>query len=105
MVADWERAKAYTKEYLDAMPEDGVNFKATPEVRSFAEQMLHLAMGNVNITATSTGGEKIFKENIEKVESYKNKEALTGVVMQSYDYVIGEIKKLNDEQLNEKVKF
>ena len=27
MIADWERAKAYTKEYLDAMPEDGINFK------------------------------------------------------------------------------
>ena len=27
MIVDWERAKLYTREYLDAMPEDGINFK------------------------------------------------------------------------------
>jgi hypothetical protein len=33
-VAEWQRAKAYTKAYLDAMPEDGYAFKPTPEIRS-----------------------------------------------------------------------
>ena len=42
IVKEWERAKAYTKEYLDAMPESGYSSKPTPEMRSFAEQMLHL---------------------------------------------------------------
>ena len=40
LLTEWQRAKEYTKEYLDAMPEDGVGFKPTPEIRSFAEQML-----------------------------------------------------------------
>ncbi|MBC7915574.1 MAG: damage-inducible protein DinB, partial [Pyrinomonadaceae bacterium] len=31
MVKDWERAKVYTKEYLDAMPETGYSLKPTPE--------------------------------------------------------------------------
>ena len=31
MVAEWTRAKDYTKEYLDAMPEDGLSFKPTPD--------------------------------------------------------------------------
>src|SRR5262245_64359689 len=46
ITADWTRARDYTKEYLDAMPEDGLNFKPTPEIRSFAEKMLHLANTN-----------------------------------------------------------
>src|ERR1700758_1601918 len=46
MIADWQRAKNYTKAYLDAMPEDGYGFKPTPEMRSFAGQMLHLADAN-----------------------------------------------------------
>ena len=37
MVKEWQRAKAYTKEYLDAMPDGGYEFKPTPEIRSFAE--------------------------------------------------------------------
>lgn len=46
MVAEWQRAKNYTKAYLDAMPDDGYSFKPTPEMRSFAGQMLHLADDN-----------------------------------------------------------
>src|SRR5580698_6032458 len=54
MVAEWQRAKLYTKSYLDAMPEDGYGFKPTPEIRSFAQQMLHLADANyVFATAAS----------------------------------------------------
>jgi uncharacterized damage-inducible protein DinB len=105
LVADWERAKEYTKEYLDVMPEEGIHFKATPEIRSFAEQMLHLAMGNAGIVATSTGKERLFKENIEKSDAYKTKEALTKVVMQSYDFVIATLKELDDKKLQEKVTF
>lgn len=105
LIADWERAKAYTKEYLDAANEEVINYKPTPEMRSFAEQMLHLAMGNAGIVATSSGKERLFKENIEKVDTYKNKEALAKVVMESYDYVIATLQEMNDEKLQEKVKF
>ncbi|NOT76653.1 MAG: DinB family protein [Cyclobacteriaceae bacterium] len=105
MIADWERAKAYTKEYLDAASEEAVNFKPSPEMRSFAEQMLHLAMGSQGIVATSTGKDILFKANIEKMEQYKNKEALTKVVMESYDFVIGILKTLDDQKLDEPVKF
>ncbi|HEX3385894.1 MAG TPA: DinB family protein, partial [Mucilaginibacter sp.] len=45
-VAEWQRAKTYTKAYMDAMPEDGYGFKPTPEIRSFAQQMLHIADAN-----------------------------------------------------------
>ena len=37
-VADWERAKAYSLEYIDAMPEEGITYKPNDQVRSFAEQ-------------------------------------------------------------------
>jgi hypothetical protein len=37
LVAEWQRAKTYTKAYLDAMPEDGYAFKPTPDIRSFAQ--------------------------------------------------------------------
>src|SRR5687768_7949478 len=81
LVKDWERAKVYTKEYLDAMPEDGINFKATPEIRSFAEQMLHLAQGTIGLTANGTGKDRIYQgKNLEKSDEFKNKAALIKVV-------------------------
>src|SRR6266704_1247381 len=50
MIAAWERAKAYTKEYLDAATDEVYSFKPTPEMRSFAEQMHHLTVDNYKIT-------------------------------------------------------
>src|SRR5919107_5463210 len=55
MVKEWERAKAYTKEYLDVMPDSGYALKPTPEMRSFAEQMLHLTDANYGFAAGVTG--------------------------------------------------
>lgn len=105
LVKDWERAKAYTKEYLDAMPEDGVNFKPTPEIRSFAEQMLHLAQGTVGLTANGTGKERIYAgKNLEKSDEYKTKEALTKIVMECYDFAIEGIKTMDVSKFDEVVK-
>ena len=42
MVKDWERAKAYTVDYLNTMPADKYSFKAVDSIRSFAQQMLHV---------------------------------------------------------------
>src|SRR5882762_3839475 len=55
-VKDWERAKAYTMEYLNAMPADKYSFKAVDSIRSFAQQMLHLASGNLGLVSTAAGG-------------------------------------------------
>src|SRR6185503_4184858 len=67
LIRDWERAKAYTKEYIDAMPDDGINFKASPDIRSFAEQMLHLAQGTIGLSANGTGKERLYAgKNLEK---------------------------------------
>jgi hypothetical protein len=57
LVAEWTRARLGVKEYIEAMPEDAIGFKPTPEVRSFAEQMLHLAGGNYMFGAASSGKE------------------------------------------------
>lgn len=105
LVKDWERAKAYTKEYLDAMPEDAINFKPTPEIRSFAEQMLHLAQGTIGLTSNGTNKERLYPgKNLEKSDEFKNKAALTKVVMESYDFAIEGIKAMDVSKFDEVVK-
>ena len=106
MVAAWERAKAYTKEYLDAATEDVYTFKPMPEMRSFGEQMVHLATDNYKITNAAVVGITTpanFRD-LDK-ESFKTKAAITQVVMDSYDFVIATVKSLDESKLENTVKM
>ncbi len=106
LTADWQRAKEYTKEYLDVMPEDGVNFKPTPEIRSFAEQMLHLTAANYNFGAMASGKPNPMQgKKLEEMSELKTKAALTKAVMDSYDFMIDAVKGMTDAQLADNVKM
>jgi uncharacterized damage-inducible protein DinB len=105
MVKDWERAKAYTKEYLDAMPADKYGLKPTPEMRSFAEQMLHLTDGNYGIAAAAAGVQSPIGMGAAEKSADKSKEAVTKQVMDSYDFVISTIKNMKPAQMGETVKL
>jgi uncharacterized damage-inducible protein DinB len=104
MVKEWKRAKAYTKEYLDAMPADGYAFKPTPEVRSFAGQMLHLTDANYFFIGTVSGKKGPLKGSAEKVVE-PTKEATTKAVMESYDFVISALEAMTPAQMQETVKL
>jgi len=104
MIADWQRAKNYTKAYLDAMPEDGYGFKPTPEMRSFAGQMLHLADGNYFLVGAATGKPgPLGKESAEKTVA-QTKEATAKAALDSYDYVISVLQNATPAQLQEMAK-
>jgi uncharacterized damage-inducible protein DinB len=103
-VKEWERAKAYTKEYLDAMPEEGYALKPTPEMRSFAEQMLHLTDANYNFAAAATG-EKPTVKDIEKTTTDKSKANVTKLTLDGYDFLINSIKKLAVADLQAQIKL
>jgi uncharacterized damage-inducible protein DinB len=106
LVADWTRAKDYTKEYLDAMPEDGLGLKPTPDIRSFAEQMLHLATANFAFVSAATGQANPYQgKQLEKMDEYKTKAALTKIVMESYDFAINAAKNVDMKKADEPVKF
>jgi len=104
LVKEWERAKAYTKEYLDAMPDSGYGFKPTPDMRSFAEQMLHLTDANYMFAATAIG-EQSPVMGAEKSTTDKSKANITKIVLGGYDYMIAAIKKLPSAQQNDKIKL
>lgn len=105
MVKEWERAKAYTKEYLDAMPESGYALKPTPEMRSFAEQMLHLTDANYGIAAAATGEKSPVSFGESEKATDKSKANVTKMVMDGYDFVINAVKKMSAAQLTEKIKL
>ena len=103
-VADWERAKAYTKEYLDAMPEDGYAFKPTPEMRSFAGQMDHLADANYAFASAASGIKSPMEGSLEKGAD-QSKAAVTKAVMDSYDFVISSLKSTPEADYGKDIKL
>jgi len=110
MVAEWQRAKTYTKAYLDAMPEDGYSFKATPEIRSFAQQMLHLSDANYIFATVASDkpnpiGDILASHNINEKTVPPTKEATTKAVMDSYDWVISTLQNMTPDQMQETTKF
>jgi uncharacterized damage-inducible protein DinB len=105
-INDWERARAYTIDYLNTMPADKYSFKATDSTRSFAQQMLHLAQSNVNIIAYAAGATNIIGDRIlEDSKTAQTKDSVMYYVVASYDLAINGLKKMNMASLTEKIKF
>lgn len=110
LVSEWSRARLGVKEYIEAMPEEHIGFKPTPEIRSFAEQMLHLAGGNYMFGSVVAGKENPWdftkgKDPVNVPELKQTKAALLKFVMESYDFVIDAVKGLNAAQLDEVVQL
>ncbi len=103
-VKEWERAKTYTKEYLDAMPESGYALKPTPEMRSFADQMLHFTDANYNFVAAATGETPAVKD-LEKTTADKSKANITKLTLDGYDFVNNSIKKTAGTDLQAQIKL
>ena len=107
MVKDWERAKAYTVDYLNTMPENKYSFKAVDSLRSFAQQMLHLAGGNVFIMMNATGQPPLswLPSDIEHSATSQKKDSVMYYVTASYDYCINAVKNYDVNKWGEKTKM
>jgi len=106
LLKDWERAKAYTLDYLNTVPADKYSFRATDSIRNFAQQMLHLAQSNVNIIAPVAGEPNIISNPmLQDSKTAQSKDSVMYYVTASYDLVIDGIKKMNTTRFNEKVKL
>ena len=106
MVKDWERAKAYTVDYLNTMPADKYSFRPNDSTRSFAQQMLHLAGANVFLmmTAASTPPAPWLSMTLESRATAQGKDSVMSYINSSYDYCINTIKAADVNKWGETVK-
>lgn len=106
MQTDWERAKAYTQEYLNTMPADKYSFKANDSTRSFAQQMLHLAGANVFLMMTATRAQPPawLSMNLETRATAQNKDSVVYYVNSSYDFCRNAVQNSDASKWNEKIK-
>jgi uncharacterized damage-inducible protein DinB len=104
MVKDWERAKAYTLEYLNAMPSDKYGFRPVDSMRSFAGQMLHLAHANAGLGFIATGTPYPFQtQTFENSPTSQSKDSVVYYVITSYDFVISAIRSMDVSKFGEVV--
>ena len=66
----WKNAMEYTLEIAEMMPEEHYDFKPTPEIRSFREQ-LHHVMQNITWLSSSYLGDQPFEKDLKKMDLSK----------------------------------
>ena len=91
---NWKRAKEFTKQYLEVMPEEFYDFKPTPEILSYAQEFLHLACVNYRYAAMIAGGTDCSSyDDIYNDPNLQSKTEIIDFVMDSYDAMIDRLGK------------
>ena len=108
LVKEWERAKVFSVDYLNSMPADKYSFKAQDSIRSFAQQMLHLAGGNIFLMMNATDAKvpsTFGNPNLENSPGAQKKDSVMFYVSASYDYCINAVKNTDLNKWGEKKKI
>lgn len=93
-----ESAKAYSIEMAEAMPEEHYNFKPTPEIMSFAQQIVHSA-NTIFFFCFKLKGETPPKD-APKAEG-KSKAEVIALLTKAFDTALDVVKNLKDEDAAE----
>jgi hypothetical protein len=101
LVATWERTAANMIDVAEVMPEERYDFKPTPEVRTFREQLVHVA-GTVQRFIDSADGTKSESEPAQKTMT---KAEVVQLLTEKFQAGKARIGALTDAQMVEPVKF
>jgi uncharacterized damage-inducible protein DinB len=91
---------------MEAMPAEGFSSKPTTDIRSFAQQFLHIAGANYMFGSMIAGVDNP-KDGVEfeKDEQFQTKEACVKAVNESFDFIIETIKGMPNESFESDVKL
>jgi uncharacterized damage-inducible protein DinB len=95
------RAAELNLKFAEKMPAEHYSFRPVPEIRSYAEQALHIASTNVFFTSSYLVGMDPPEINFEPEEP--TKEQVIALMKQSDEYVKNHISGLSDEAMAEEV--
>ena len=109
LVAEWERAKAGTQDYLNAVSAEQLGFRPAGDCRTFAEQFLHVASTMYSFASSATDRPNPFATAStppEKDETLqRDLDAFRRFVLASYDFLIDGLRGLDPAVLDEEVAF
>jgi uncharacterized damage-inducible protein DinB len=105
LAQEWERAKAGTKEYIDSMPDEQLDFRPVPDVLSFAGQFLHVGDANYIFGAAAFGVENPHTGKSQDKPELQGRHALLEFVLGSYDFIVKGLQELDQAALDQEVAF
>lgn len=123
LIKRWVKSKDYTLSVLDTMPAEHLEFRPSEAQMSFAQHFLHLGFINVTyigILLDSKTYKDVFAlleanfvmqppddisvfypDNLQERDSNTNKALVSQYVSKTFDYVIDNLKKLDDAILTQ----
>ena len=97
LIDNWECAKIFSRQYLEAMPEEYYDFQPTPEILPFAHEFLHVACVNYRYAAMIAGGNDCGNyDDVYNNPNLQTKESVIDFVMDSYDVMIKRLVEESD---------
>ena len=101
-----KQSRAYTLEFAAAMPEEKYGFRPVPEVRSFGQQLVHIAEANGAIMEVHVKGEKDLKLHYsgDGKERVASKADVIAQLNASYDYIQKGLSPMIDAMLRDPIK-
>jgi uncharacterized damage-inducible protein DinB len=98
LLENWNRVGKQLVAIAQEFPEDKYDYRPTAEVRTFAQQLLHVAFWNQYLGKRVRGQKADGKLNELPRAQYKTKAAVVDVVRNSFDDVAAALKAMTDEQ-------
>lgn len=100
LLKDWESQKDTMMKIADAMPEDKFGYKSTPPQRSYGEQIMHVALVNVDLLKLLRG--KAVAPSFT-AESAKTKAQILKALAESYDYGTALLKQETEATIGQAI--
>jgi uncharacterized damage-inducible protein DinB len=103
LLAAWNREAKKLIDMAEDFPEDKYNFKPTPEVRSFAEQLQHVAEANVRFAGLARGQAPAGPEHHDAAP--KSKAEIVAALKKSFEDAAAAIQSAGDAGLAQPIKL
>ena len=104
---DWQRMRQTMMGMADAMPEDTFDYASTPEQRTFGEQILHVAGGNVMLMGflgAEATGPTVDRSNLRTFGyTATSKADILQALDESFDFGAAALEEFDDDALLERV--
>ncbi len=98
--AQWESTEQLVMGVAKAMPEAKYDYKPTPEVRTFREQLIHLVGENYFYMGMVAGDKP---PDRAKFDTLKTRDEILKALQESYDYGAKVLANLTDEKATETI--